>query len=91
MSKHWIEFDYARYAETGPRDLITGMRFDGAVMARLDSGDEVPAYFFTRLIGGFSPQLGKVTHWRHIQESDCARLRTLSAIARVPSENVVER
>lgn len=89
MGERWHEFDYEKYAETGPRDEITGLRFDGAVMVRVDSGEEFIAYFYTRLMGGFGQEIGHVTHWRHIYEMDCTRLRLIEQRARAVDDTVM--
>jgi hypothetical protein len=75
----WTTFDYKDYCDTGPHDPFCGHRVDGPVMVRLEDGTEKLACFYTRMVGGFDTDVGKVTHWRWIRDSDCKRINTVLA------------
>ena len=83
--ERWTEFDRKRYCETGPHKP-DGMRFDGLVVTRDDAGHESIDWFYTRLIGGFENQ--RITHWRHIQPKDLARLLRIESAAKALLDNV---
>jgi hypothetical protein len=74
QGRDWTAFDYKDYCDTGPHDPFCGHRVDGPVMVRLADGTEKLACFYTRLIGGFEHDVGKVTHWRWIRADDCLRI-----------------
>jgi hypothetical protein len=65
--KEWHKFDYKDYCKTGPR-RDDGFRYDGPVEVLCDDGSVKVTNFYTRLIGGFTREVGKVTHWRFTNE-----------------------
>ena len=67
VMSEWRKFDYQRYGETGPHKP-DGMRYDGPVEVLCEDGSTKVAYFYTRLIGGFGQDVGRVTHWRFTEE-----------------------